>query len=447
MTENVLLRFLSHGLIDVGGDDAKLEKLQATAGDLADSLKKSPAKAAAYALVAFDPQAPVDDPVVREAIEALKKRWATYVNTFSGTPIAVVRAMLLDALARAAADDERIGVAFVTSARNMLPFMEAGDEHAIWADVVIAIEERVDARAEAEWATPSSITVPAITFDLPALEAPTVHTSRASRDYLKKEFLAAAGPHYHDPQKGNVATNGNPHWPNNNQTQWVTEFGNRMSEAVADVIDGVVSKTAVEQADLAEPFRALAASVTDYVDATLKAVSGATGGLQRRTNLLWWKEALFSSSARLSYRDLPPTAAVAQMAFDLHMQVPTFSPASVSAFLFEAVIGLPSVEPEKMFAIRDLVREAQTHKSLVALRSAGAEIIGPPEGRGPVMALIAHPDAPAARAEEDEFRRLTGVPADAELTLPGWATWVFRELQAARAAVDGAKPPRRSRKA
>jgi GTPase-associated system helical domain len=200
------------------------------------------------------------------------------------------------------------------------------------------------------------------------------------------------------------------------------------------------------QADLSEPFQALATTVSSYVNVTLKTVSGATAGLQRRTNLLWWKEALFSPSARISYRDLPPTAAAAQMAFDLHQQVPTFSPASVSAFLFEAVIGLPAVEPGKTYAIRDLVEKAQTHGSLAALRSAGADLIGPPEGPGPVMALIAHPDGPAARAEAD-FRRLTGVPIDAQLTLPSWATWVFRELQAARAATDGTSTKRQGRKA
>lgn len=445
MTEDILLRFLSHGLIDVGGDDTKLEKLQATAGDLAGNLKKTPAKATAYALVAFDPQAPADDPVVCEALEALKNRWATYVNTFSGTPIAIVRAMLLEALARAAAEDERIGVAFTTSARNTLPFMEAGDERAIWADVVTTIEERVDARAEAEWATPSSITVPAMDFDVPALKAPTVKTVRANREHLLAQFRAAAGPNYHDPQQGNVATNGNPYGPQS-QAQWNTEFSKRMSETVAEIVETVVGKTTVEQADLSEPFRDLAASVTAYVDATLKAVSGATAGLQRRTNLLWWKEALFSPSVHLSYRQLPPTAAAAQMAFDLHQQVPTFSPASVSAFLFEAVVGLPSVEQEKTFAIYELVREAQTDESLALLRGAGAAMIAHPDGRGPIMALIAHPDASAARTKT-EFRRLTGVPADAQLTLPGWATWVFRELQAARAATDGGKTSRRSRKA
>lgn len=48
---------------------------------------------------------------------------------------------------------------------------------------------------------------------------------------------------------------------------------------------------------------------------------------------------------------------------------------------------------------------------------------------------------------ECEFRRLTGVPLDAHLTLPGWARWVFRELQAARATTDGVSTKRRTRKA
>lgn len=445
MSEDVLLRFLSNNLIDVGGDDAKLEKLQATAGDLAAILKKTPSKAAAFALVAFDPQAPAEDPVVREALDALKNRWATYVNTFSGTPIAVVRATLLDALVRAAAEDDRIGVAFVASARNALPFIEGGDERSIWAEIVTDIEARVDTRAESEWATPAEITVPAMTFEAPALQAPNLKAVRAGRDHLKERFWAAAGPTYRNPQTGDVATNGNPHWPQN-QSQWVTEFGDRMAAAVADVIDAVVSKTTIEQADLSEPFGAMTATVTSYVDDALRAISGATAGLQRRANLLWWKEALFSPSARVSYRDLPPAAAAAQMAFDLHQQVPTFSPASVSAFLFEAVVRLPAVEHDKPFPIRNLVNEAQTHRDLAALRSAGADLIGPPEGRGPIMALIAHPGAPTARSE-DEFQRLTGVPVDAELTLPSWATWVFRELQAARAATLGVKTPRRSRKA
>src|SRR5688572_26469158 len=122
MTSQPILRFLSAGLINVGGDDAKLGKLHETATDLAATLKKSPSKAVPFALIAFDPEAPDEDPVIVEAIDALQKRWATYVNTFSGTPVAVIRAVLLEALVQAAAENDKVGVAFVTSARNVLPF-------------------------------------------------------------------------------------------------------------------------------------------------------------------------------------------------------------------------------------------------------------------------------------------------------------------------------------
>jgi hypothetical protein len=126
MSETVLLRFLSSGLVDVGGDDAKLGKLQATSAAIALVLKKAPSKVPNYSLIAFDSNAPSADPVVVEALNALKEIWPTYVNTFASTPVAVLRAIILDALVEAAREDERAAVAFSTSARNILQFMERG---------------------------------------------------------------------------------------------------------------------------------------------------------------------------------------------------------------------------------------------------------------------------------------------------------------------------------
>ena len=62
MNSQIILRFLRAGLIDVGGDDAKLEKLRETAADLAATLKKKPSKTIPFALIAFDLEAPAEDP-------------------------------------------------------------------------------------------------------------------------------------------------------------------------------------------------------------------------------------------------------------------------------------------------------------------------------------------------------------------------------------------------
>lgn len=332
MDNAILQGFLNKGLIDVGGDDAKLEKLSQSAKDLADALKKNPSKALNCSLIAFDPNAPEDDPVVQEALAVLQNRWITYRNTFAATPIAVIRAILLDALVDAAGEDDRVGVCFVASSRNALPLLPIDNERDIWISVVEQVERRVDARAEKEWATPEAISVPKMNYRIPTLAAPSVKVGDASQTDLQKDMVAAAGPQWHDPESNNVLkTNGNPHWPQQNQ-QWVYEFGMRSGTAITNAIHEAMSGIQVSQPDLAEPFSKLATAVSNYVDDTLKSVSAATAGLQRRTNLLWWREALFSPSAGKSYREFPPSVAAALMALDLFETIPLFSPTSVSAF-------------------------------------------------------------------------------------------------------------------
>lgn len=444
MDNTTLQGFLNNGLIDVGGDDTKLEKLSQAAKDLAGALKKNPSKALAYSLIAFDPDAPEDDPVVQEALAALQNRWATYRNTFAATPIAVIRAILLDALVNAAEEDDRVGVCFVASARNALPLLPVDNERAIWIPIVEHVERRVDARAEDEWATPETISVQPMKYEVPSLSAPEVTIGEAPKSDLQTGMLAAAGQSYQHPRQGNVATNGNPHWPNQAQ-HWVYEFGTRSATAIAAAIDAAMADIEVSQPDLAEPFSKLATAVSGYVDDTLKSVTAATAGLQRRTNLLWWREALYSPSAGKSYRDLPLSVAAGLMALDLFDTVPLFSPASVSAFLSEAVLRLQGTADHVKQPVYDLVAEAQLHSDLGLLRAAAAKLVAAPDGRGPLLALIGHPTHAGARKSED-FQRLTGVPASSELDAVAWAGWLFRELQASKATKDASPAKRRAAK-
>lgn len=437
MSNQVLLSFLNAGLLNLNGDDAKLTKLQEAAGDLAASLKKTPGKTTSFALIAFDPQAPVDDPVVVEATAAIQKRWATYVNTFAGTPITVIRAILLEALVQAA-DDDKVAVAFVASARNVLPFMETAHEQTIWADVVVEIEQRVDARAELDWATPESIHVPAMAAVSPSpIELPAA-SANIDSNTLAQQLQAAAGPN-----SDSGATNGNPHAsPHSQNQQWVTEFGTRAATAISAAFENALEESEARSIDLTEPLLQLSQLVSKYVEGTLKAVSAATYGLQRRTNLIWWKETLYSPSAHMSYRILPAPAAATLMAFDLHRQVPTFSPASVAAFLHETVLSLPNIDPAARWSIRDLLGEAVKSLELTDLRDVATQLAPDNAGRGPVLVLLGtggvKPDL-----DDESFREKVGIPAATMLTLPEWAAWIFRELQAAEATQNGTKSKRR----
>ena len=446
MNDDVLLRFLSKGLIDVGGDDDKLGRLRQTATDLTEILEKCPAKASPFALVAFDPDVPATDPTIAEAEEALRKRWETYVNTFADTPVAVFRAILLDALIGACEKNDTVAAAFVASARNVLPLMEVGEEREIWIDIVGDNERKVEERAEREWATPASISVPDVKFKFESASEIDIRiaSKKTSASSLKPKFEAAAGPHSNNPAEGTQRnTEGNEYMPQSNPHEWVYEFGTLMAEAVGDAINRAVGSLSVEGLDLPEFSQDITNVMSEHLRTTLQAVSSATTGIQRRTNLLWWKEALFSPSAGKSYRDMRSFEATALMALDMHRNIPTFSPASVAAFLREAVIALPTMDQDERVAIRELVEKARDASILEELRTEAGNLVGAPVGRSSILGLIGHSEA-VPQIDDGMFRDFVGVKPDTSLTLPDWAVWIFRELQAARAIAEASAPKRRT---
>ncbi|ULS47540.1 hypothetical protein F9W95_19100 [Pectobacterium carotovorum] len=426
MNNQVLLGFLKAGLLDLNGDDTKLAKLQDAAGDLVGILKKTPGKATPYCLIAFDPQAPVDDPVITEATAVLLKCWPTYINTFAGSPVTVIRAILLDALMQASSD-EKIGLAFVSSARNVLPHMEAENEQSIWIDIVADIERRVDAHAEIEWSTPESINISSMPAVAPPPIEVTVAEVNVDKQLLENELHAAAGPNTNA-----GPTNGNPNTtsPQSQNTAWVTEFGTRAASAISKAVETAVEKSNLGDIDLSTPFLQLSQSITNYVEDAIKSVGMATSGLQRRTNLIWWKETLYSPSARTSYRGLSKPTAAVLMAYDLYQQVPTFSPASVVAFLYETVLSLPGIDTNERISVRCLLRELVTSSELSELRNMASQLLPANDGRRPILGAL---DAINSDLDDDGLREKIGIPAGTALTLPEWASWFFRELQAAEA--------------
>ncbi|TWC12497.1 MULTISPECIES: GTPase-associated system all-helical protein GASH [unclassified Pseudomonas] len=438
MEEEFLLKFLEIGAIDLKGDDTKLDKLRSTAKDLAAILRKSPTKTASFTMVAADPNIAATDPTVEEAMVALRKQWETVANAFAGRPVSILRATLLDAIVQAARSDDGIAVAFVNTARNALTHTETADEADIWREAVSEIETKVDARAEAEWATPEMITVDPLQYTPPAsvsmdYEAPTV-----DQDELLAKIHSAAGPW--------GPTDPNKYSPSNNHQAWSQQFANKMSVAIADALDAMAEELAPAPVDISGPMSTLAKAVTTHIDKVLASFSGATAGLQRRTNLLWWKEALYSPSAHASYLDLPPFEASALMALDLHEQVPTYSPASVSAFLREAIRCLPVEDEGAASGERDLaslVREARTATFMQPFRTLAAKYAPVPVGRGPLLSLIGHPQGSDA-VEPTTLRALCGVDASTVMTPSDWGTYLFRELQTARATSNG--PTTRAKK-
>lgn len=431
MEQEFLLKFLEIGAIDLKGDDIKLDKLRATAKDLSAALRKAPSKTASFTMVAADPDIAATDPTVDEAMASLRTQWETVANAFSGRPVSILRTILLDAIVQAARVDDAIAVAFVNTARNALAYAETSHEAEIWREAIREIESKVDLRAETEWATPEMVTIDPLEYTPPAPASTHYEATTVDQSALQAKIYSAAGPWGpKDP---------NPHQPQSNPQAWANAFADKMSVVLAEELDAMAAELAPAPVDLSGPLSALSKAVSAHINNALASFSGATAGLQRRTNLLWWKEALYSPSAHASYLDLPQFEAAALMALDLHEQVPTYSPASVSAFLREAIRCLPVKEGDQGNGERDvagLVRDARTTTFMQPLRALAAQYVPAPVGRGPLLSLIGHPQD-SGLIESTNLRAFGGVDASTKMTPSDWGTYLFRELQTARATSDG----------
>lgn len=213
-----------------------------------------------------------------------------------------------------------------------------------------------------------------------------------------------------------------------------------MGAILATEFGSVVKALAPATNDLAVPLTSLSEAVAEHLKGALASFSGATAGLQRRTNLLWWKEALYSPSAHRSYRELDPFDAAALMALDLHDLLPMYSPASVSAFLAEAIRGLAEDSNQTIEREAEtLLRAARTGGTLQPLRATAAEYLPAPSGRGPLLSLIGYP-AEHGVLDAITFRRFAGIDSAKSMTPSGWGTYLFRELQSARVTSPSKKP-------
>lgn len=118
----------------------------------------------------------------------------------------------------------------------------------------------------------------------------------------------------------------------------------------------------------------------------------------------------------------------------------------MSAFLREAIRCLPAEKGDQGNGERDvasLVRDARTTAFMVPFRALAAHYTPAPVGRGLLLSLIGHPQDSGV-VEATTLRALAGVDASTKMTPSDWGTYLFRELQTARATGDS--PAKRAKK-
>lgn len=426
----MLQQILGAGLLDIGDEDTKFEFLEEAAEDVADLLTDAPEKVPFYTLIALDPQVDPGDPVLQEVEAVVTKRWKTLRNRFRDRPRQLLRAVILEALDRAAQHhgDSVPGIIWLSGA-SYFPHADLGQEREILSDFLLRMGNAAEADATQAWSLPEG-KLPKM--PTPLIKVPEIAVPKIDAKKLQAGFEAASGP---QSSQGTAHPDSNPHWPNQG-SPWSHQFAPRAAKAVSGALvpvmdelgKGLGGTTGVIEEALRDHAKAIRAALKTAMDRMNEAVEAE----RTRTALLWWRQALYSPSAQTGYRRIRLQAAAFCMALDLHYEAPSKSPRSVEYLLREA--------------IRELVGPNRTSEDLPAVtipafceevRAGLAELPTRPEvvhspcrgGRMPLLLYIRSRISDLGGTDEDLLSSV-GLDPDTMVSLDDLAVWLFRDLQA-----------------
>ncbi|WP_186156589.1 GTPase-associated system all-helical protein GASH [Burkholderia gladioli] len=414
--QSILEELVAAGLITkLDGDDTRLEKISAAVGDLAAALGKDRSALLRSALAAINPHVKEDDPAIVTAHDVLVEKWSTMRSVHTSVPVALLRAMLLDAC-NLAAQDARSAAIVWNILFDQLPLARLGSEAPVVEKMLRSIGERVEGVQQVtpvgsrkKVAAPQPPEITSIAVELP------------ERDL--RGDVAAAVTQVHNPHSQQIS---------------------RVDTAkLADVIGDVAQalSTAVD-VSLKRTTEALAATAKYATEANEHQYKATRAELERqamrdqvRLDALWWYEAMYSPKCKKGYREMPAHIAAVVMVIDLLAIVDSPAPAATAYLLAEAVNRLESSGFDRSYTLKELLETIQETWVEAPLSLNEHMRDAPPTGelsiRDAFVTAISGPDR-----DVDTILARAGICAEWSGSLPAFARSLYRQEQAERLARD-----------
>src|ERR1700733_8287331 len=242
---DMLQRYLSSGLLDIGDDDTRLSKLRDAAADLQKLYTSQPRTGLYHALMVYSENVDSEDQSFVETGEALSKHWNTYKNRYPDTPRALFRAIAIQAVGETATASPDFEAAVGYGLRSLGQHPNAANEGAILQEYYRDTANKLEQRAIASWRLNALVPFPPL--KAPAIAIPAV-------------------------DKATLDTGINSDTVTSTLTKLATGLVTDVNKNLKSTTDQISSNVGVAQ----QGFRDLAASIF------------------QRTELLWWKESRYS---------------------------------------------------------------------------------------------------------------------------------------------------------
>ena len=411
---STLQDLLNLGLLDIGSDDSRFTKMEATGEVFVKHLLSNPDLVIPATLIAIDRDADEDDPILTLVDEQLVNKWRTIRNTHVNRPRELLRSIIIHALSVLGTDNPKMAALIWQTAFSPTNHGQArlGKEGELFRKLL----QNFQKRAEDESTVRDH-------FSEPPLKKPRDRKAIKSYKDLEDEDLiteigSSAGPHDSD---GNSFETPNPHW-SNEVPHWSYEFTPRITAALVKAVNLGMNRVLVPiDKEIQSQRNELEQRLTSHLEAIqLRAVG--------RLDVLWWSEAKYSPALRQGYREMQRAVAAVTMAHDLSMLVPAMAPTSVTYVLGEAVAAIARYDSEpESYSIETLLDTLRTSNS--DLREVIHDTTT--NGRVPLFELVAKTIRGDRIAHEDISGR-TGINPELKISLPDFSMWMFRDIQARR---------------
>lgn len=419
MDKSILQEYLNLQFIPLD-DDSALDKLKKASGEIAKKLQKDKSKIISYTLVALDPQISVNDSSLVEVKDIVIKHWSVFATKASDLLVTYLRAVILEGLQSIADNTQFAGIIWLTGS-NVFPYYNLDREVEILKQWLEAIGDIYEQEAENQWSISSEVknqNPPQITLNT------SITASQVNSENLTNELKAASN---------SKSWNGgeNP-YQSSSGNNWSNLFSARAGEGIAKEMNRVFSSqnTSIKKGlegyntQLNEYFSGLG----KYFEEISKQMILGTQSIQRRSQLLWVKEALFSVVQKMSYRDIPKSDLPFVLAKDMQSLITSIYPVSVDFFTKEILRNVIT-DANVRLSFSNLL-DVKNFKSIQNILGV-QNIIN--SSRKPLISYIQRLVSNQTTIEQMETE--TGIKPENEISLTDFTVYLLHDLQSIRLSI------------
>ena len=413
MEDKFLQEFLKTGYFDIGEQDERLEWLQKSIAELAETLSEDYSLLPKYSLVAIDPNISDTESILTDTETIVTSHWKTLRIKFPDMPRNLLRGVILNALNIVGRGDALAARIIYLTALNFYPYAKLNTESKVVESLLSDLGDIAEENAVEEW----SLIEEEPSLELKPLKITDFKFGKVNVDSTELKGVIKNSinqtPQVHNFQHGGNSSFGEKY--SKEMTDGIKEFINLSFDEFSKSLSPTIIET---------PINKFFSEFKKSLDANLKASFTSITAVERRSKLLWWKETLYSSSLKKSYRKLDKYLLPIIMSADLNKQLPEISPISVD-FLLRDTLYLLNDKQDESLKFKDYLTTISEVSSKAVLKRYFDE---PNEETGRIsitdfIGLLVND-----RITLTDFHPRTGISEDEEITLSELSVAILHDL-------------------